>query len=287
MNFLQLEYFLKVANTCNITKAAKDLYISQPSLSQTIHYLEQELNIKLFERDKKGTILTKEGEILKKYASIAINAMADAKKELSEVSASSPSLTLSITAATGMLPDIMTKFANLYPEIQLFISQANVSNYMENADLYIYSSLIPPSEDYMTVLIKESCYIGMSLDNPLSKEKKLSPAMLKYQNFLAMQGQLPLNRLTHDLCQKAGFSPNISLELDNRELIFSLVSLSKGITLVPIKTWAPLIHNDNIVLKKLDTPCYRYIILQWNPYRYKSKSMNVMINFLQDFFKNL
>ena len=64
MTHRQLEYFLKTAETLNITKAAKELYISQPSLSEQIQRLEQELGVELFYRKDRSLKLTTAGKVL-------------------------------------------------------------------------------------------------------------------------------------------------------------------------------------------------------------------------------
>lgn len=68
MNIKQLEYLVKVAQTQSITKAAEELYISQPSLSHAIKELESEMNITIFHRSQKGVILTTQGEEFLTYA---------------------------------------------------------------------------------------------------------------------------------------------------------------------------------------------------------------------------
>ncbi|MDR3157009.1 MAG: LysR family transcriptional regulator [Lactobacillales bacterium] len=68
MRIQQLEYLSKIAETVSITQAAKDLYISQPSLSNAMKELEKEMNIVLFHRSHKGITLTREGEEFLAYA---------------------------------------------------------------------------------------------------------------------------------------------------------------------------------------------------------------------------
>ena len=63
MELKQLEYFLTVSNLKSFTRAAEQLYISQPSVTTAIRRLEDELGIILFERNKKQAVLTPEGEI--------------------------------------------------------------------------------------------------------------------------------------------------------------------------------------------------------------------------------
>lgn len=65
--------FVEVAKWKSFSKAAKNLYITQPAVSQSIHQLEKELGTRLFTRTPRGVVLTNEGHILFEYASSAIN----------------------------------------------------------------------------------------------------------------------------------------------------------------------------------------------------------------------
>lgn len=68
MTLQQLKYVITVAETGTITEAANKLFISQPSLTNAIHELENEMNVTIFNRSSKGIILSKEGEIFLGYA---------------------------------------------------------------------------------------------------------------------------------------------------------------------------------------------------------------------------
>ena len=63
-NLSSYRIFYAVANTGNISKAAKELYISQPAISKSIQKLEENIGIKLFDRSSRGVSLTPEGELL-------------------------------------------------------------------------------------------------------------------------------------------------------------------------------------------------------------------------------
>ena len=68
MTLQQLKYVIAVADTGTLTKAAKQLFISQPSLTNSIHALEKEMNIEIFRRTNKGIVISKEGEEFLGYA---------------------------------------------------------------------------------------------------------------------------------------------------------------------------------------------------------------------------
>ncbi len=286
MNTLQLTYFLKVCEIGQISKASKELFISQPSLSQTIKALEKEIGTELFTRNNNSITLSENGKIFRIYAETALAALSDAHKAIQDNMGSLSNIKLSYRAATSMLPGIVTEFKKNFPDIQLIINQADIKDTSAEADLYVFASDFEINNDCSLTLLTEDCLIGMSVDNPLTTEKIISPEMLKNETFLTLQGNTPLSRLTHSLCEKGGFYPKVELELDTREIIFSMISIGAGVALIPQKTWAPLINNEQIVLRKLSTTTMRYIILQWKNSAYFSKGMKLMIEFLKNYFAN-
>ncbi|MGG5460804.1 LysR family transcriptional regulator [Clostridium sp. B9] len=79
MKFQQLVYIIEVVEKGSLNKAAESLYISQPNLSNSIKKLEEELNIKIFNRSNKGVVLTKEGRNFFDYAKSIVNQMEEIK----------------------------------------------------------------------------------------------------------------------------------------------------------------------------------------------------------------
>lgn len=75
MNISQLQYFCKLAELQHYTKAAEQLYITQPTLSNSIARLEEELGVPLFEKSGRNVRLTKYGKEFNKYATKALNAL--------------------------------------------------------------------------------------------------------------------------------------------------------------------------------------------------------------------
>ena len=85
MTLRQLEYLIEVAEQGSISVAARKLMISQPSLSQCIKGIEEELNVTLFDRTSVPMLPTKAGEVVLNKAHIIMTALGDMKKELSQV----------------------------------------------------------------------------------------------------------------------------------------------------------------------------------------------------------
>ena len=68
MTLQQLRYVITIAKYNSMNKAAKELFVSQPNMSETVRSLEEELNIKIFNRSNKGIVMTPEGEEFLSYA---------------------------------------------------------------------------------------------------------------------------------------------------------------------------------------------------------------------------
>lgn len=87
MNSLVLKYILTIAEEKNMTRAAERLYISQPSLSQSVKNLEKELGVDLFERSQRGGVLTPAGEHYVEWAKQILFAEAMMKRKIQDISA--------------------------------------------------------------------------------------------------------------------------------------------------------------------------------------------------------
>lgn len=124
MEFNQLESFLSVIKHKSFSKAAKELYRTQPTISNNISALEKELKVTLLDRKNKTITLTESGRILYKYAAELVNIREEAKFDILkhenklegniEISASS-------IPEQYILPYIIKDFIKIYPEISFSI----------------------------------------------------------------------------------------------------------------------------------------------------------------------
>lgn len=287
MNFLQLSYFKKVAELEHISQAATELYISQPALSKSIHMLEGEIGYPLFIREGTGIRLNENGRILYRYACQILSGYQDALSEISDYNHNNHKVVLSMTAGTHFLPEIIMGVKEYYPTIDLAIRQEEYQTKEQHCDLYLHSSTVPMQGPDTVTLLSEVCLLGVSVDNPLSQETIVTPDMLKYETFLTMPDRLPLYQITHNLCRDSGFTPDTSLQFDNRETIFDMIRANMGISVIPSKTWAPFIRPGKIVLKPLSVSYYRHIVLRWHKEHYLSEDAMEIISYLKDYFAAL
>ncbi|GGH03748.1 LysR substrate-binding domain-containing protein [Silvibacterium dinghuense] len=128
MENFRLKVFRTVADCLNFRKAAEQLHMSQPAVSQQIHALEEELGILLFDRSNNRIGLTREGDILRRYAVRMARLCTEAREALAQVQGE-PSgelrLGASTTVAQYILPRLLGEFRRLHPGVTLSLTSGN------------------------------------------------------------------------------------------------------------------------------------------------------------------
>src|SRR6478735_560245 len=126
MQFQQLMYFVAVAETRHFTRAAEEVHVSQPSLSQQIKALESELGAELFSRARGNIALTDAGEALRP---LPRRILADADtgrhegQELAQLRRGRVRLGATPSLCTGLLPDVLRAFHDRHPGIRLLLEE--------------------------------------------------------------------------------------------------------------------------------------------------------------------
>ena len=134
MNYEYCKIFYYVGKHKNITKAAAELYSSQPAVSRALQSLEQELGCRLFIRNKSGVEFTHEGKILYEYASVAYTQLLKAEDEVTKsVSTEDGTIYIgsTITALYGYLFDILNEFHEKHPKVKFKITTGSSDKTIE------------------------------------------------------------------------------------------------------------------------------------------------------------
>lgn len=124
INFELYRIFYTVANKKNITKAAEELFISQPAVSKAIKNLENNLGGKLFNRTKKGVVLTEEGKEFYNYIKIALEYINNAENKFNDLinlETGTIKIGVSATLTKYFLTPFLEEFHNLHPNIEIQI----------------------------------------------------------------------------------------------------------------------------------------------------------------------
>lgn len=134
MEFRQIEYFQVVSLLKNYTKAAEQLHMSQPSISVSIQKLEEELGVKLLERDNKKVVLTREGAIFLREGELVLKQAEHLKHVMDDLRHDGKralKLAFPSTAGAWLWPVLLRDFASEYPSIELCIQDESTYEILE------------------------------------------------------------------------------------------------------------------------------------------------------------
>jgi DNA-binding transcriptional LysR family regulator len=185
-----LRYFVAVADHRNFTRAAQDLFVSQPSLSKQIAALERTLDIQLFRREHDGVRLTRAGEALLPFARRILATAAEAE---AAVSAASAELTIGfwLSPGNGLLPAALASFTRLHPDASVALRRADWSETWAGVEakradvglLWWPECCSAPGGSH-AVLAREQTVIVMPATHLLAQHDELGPEDIRDETIL-------------------------------------------------------------------------------------------------------
>lgn len=273
ITFLMLTYFQKIAQLQHLTRAAEELHVSQPALSKTLAGLEQELGVKLFDRTGRSISLNRDGEIFLHYTNRILADMADAKRALSDSRwKQQQTVTIALHVASALIPELLTEFKKLHPDVNFHILQKSSSGAEataeQQADLTLFSNIYPTENDHTATLLREELLLAMPEHMGRSCTAPIHLRDFENAEFISLQRGESLRTITDTYFQMAGIAPHIVLESDSPQTVRAFVRAGVGVALVPSITWSD-VRGEQISLHPIATPhCQRYISLSWHKDRY-------------------
>ena len=285
MELRQLQYFQEICRTGNFTKAAANLYVAQPAITNALHKLEEELGVKLLDRTNKAVSLTSEGRIFLDRTRLLLNSFAELKQEMQDVrTVTRGSLSLGVPPQIGayMFPGIFNEFGARYPNLNLNVFEegsAATTTLLENGDLDVGIVILRnPSLLLNTLVIRrEPVLICVSPLNPISSQKSVNFSELQNEKFILRKTDSFFREIVLGLCQKHGFVPNVVLSSNQIQTIKSLVAKNVGIAFF----MEMVLKNDpSIVSLPLSEPSFVNVGLAWKKGKYVSKATQAFIDFV-------
>jgi len=282
MEINHLKAFVETAKQEHMTKAADVLQVSQPALSKTIHHIEKELGINLFDRAGKRIILNDNGRILLSHANSILMELEEIPIELQEYNSSVQNeVVLSLQAGSKLLPLILLGFRSHHPEIKISVILE------ENADINVFATRLPITEENSLILLKEKILLAVPLNHPLATCSSINLIDVKEEPFLSLSSKKSLGRITFEYCQMAGFTPQVILESDSPSTIRDVLPLGMGLSFIPELSWQGM-NCENITLIPITNPdCYRYLNLSWKSTHYLPRAAALLKDYLISFFQDL
>ena len=291
MELLQLKYFQTLARVGNVTHAANELCIAQPSLSNTIARLEKELGYQLFDRRGRRLHLNTFGEVFLKHVDRIFHELHVAEKELRELAGQSElSLTIG-TPSARLLPNPLTEYIKENPYGKFRILQLtdaqSIQNQLLNSSLDFCLSFTPLEHPdiHCQAIATEEVVLAVAATHHLADKNEIRLYEAAEEAFISITTEYGFRELTDAFCQQAGFTPNVAFEINSLEIITNLVSAGRGVAFMP-KYWYNSGRQSELPVQlKISEPnCMRSIWISWLKDGYMSSLAQEFRKFTIEYF---
>lgn len=274
MNLQQLEYLVKIAETKNFTKAAKEMNVTQPALSKSIAKLEEELDVELFIRDGRNAVFTEYGDKFLTYAKRALHEISQGVDQINTMKVPKESrIAISATQCISnhFIPFIISGFMGEHENIQFqFLNQKKTEIFealkKEEIDFGFFDDkdpLILDKEITSIPIKKEEFVLIVPKNHRLSARKEISLREIQEEAYIVLsdgksKDNIYENEIMKDFLQNA---KKIPIQAQQAHMIGALVAANVGITIVPN---TPMINESRVsIIKIMEDIGYKTIYIGW------------------------
>lgn len=274
-NFQALKYFEVVARHEHFTKAANELFVSQPTLSKNIDALEKEIGVPLFEKRGRNMYLTPYGKMLRDYVQRGINEI-DKGVEMIQSIANEKSGMIRISAiyseGSFRMPQYIKGFCEKHPDIRFQYSKNPTYRILDdllNGVVEIgFCSNYEEKEEYASlhreeILTEELCLI-VHKDHPIANRESVALDELLEENWIGYSDDTGMSTAIKKAIEGSGMIDDLKLSYlaSESSTIIGLVREGLGISIIP--KGIDLYTNDIVKVQFSKPYLYRHIYMVWN-----------------------
>lgn len=306
--FSHVEYFLEVYKTGSFSKAADNLYISQPSLSATIKKIEDRIGCRIFDRSTNPVQLTDCGqEYIKAVMRITEikNEFENYLNDRNELKIGRVAVGVSNLFASFILPPIITRFKQQYPGIEINLLEASTTR-LEKQLLDGELDIIIDNYDLNTALYKKIFFykenlilaapLSMIIDSHLEPYRltamdirqerhlqhdlpQIDLNMFENRPFISLRSGNDTKTRFDKICAEAHFKPNVILELDQLATAYHIVCYGMGVTLVSDMLVKKVKPDESVAFFKVNSPnIVRDVFFYYKLNKYVTRSMEAFLS---------
>lgn len=241
MEIHQLRYFCAVARTGGFTRAAHQEHLAQPSLSQQVRKLEDELGTRLFDRLGRSVRLTSFGEAFLPRAEAILRQLAGAKQEIEEMAGlerGKLSLGSIPTIAPYLLPDCLSTFSKQFPQIRINVIEdltAELLNRVQEGVIDLAFLVLPVAGTQFVCheLLREKLFLVLPRNHRIASQATAHLKEIADDPFLLLKEGHCFRENTLSACGRASIQPNVVFETGQFATILAMVAAGAGVSVVP------------------------------------------------------
>ncbi|MEQ9375571.1 MAG: LysR family transcriptional regulator [Imperialibacter sp.] len=237
------KYFLEVAEELHFRKAAEKLFITQPGLSRQIQQLEEELDVKLFVRNKRNVALTAPGKYLQQELKGVINNLDFIVKQLKMIEAGDDGevrIGFVGSAMQRVIPKVLLEINKQYPSIHTTLTEMANQEQLEGLmhdklDIGFVRLEHAQQEMQLVTVFEDTFSLVLPQDHPMNEDNFVDLHQLKEENFILFSSDYSVDYFNQfmNIFEASGFRPKVSHRSVHASTIFRLVENNLGIAIVP------------------------------------------------------
>ena len=282
--------FFAIVEEGNISHAAQRLDVAQPALSRQMKRLEEKLNVKLFERGSRRIRLTDAGRVLYGRVENILGMVDGTVREITEIGTGSKgSIRIGTITTSGamILPDLISEFHKVYPNITFEIWEAEDARVLELLDSHLIEIAITRTQVdnlayELLILPNEPLVIVMNKKNSCGENSDV----IKFEELQNQQMIIPLRwkSIFEANCKKAGFEPNILCVSDSVVQDLLMVKMNLGAAMIPISS-SKLLTDGDLVYKRIIEPEMKtHTVVSWLKNQTLSTACSHFINMFKQMY---
>lgn len=250
MNLNELNYILCIAKHRNLTKAASELFISQPTLSKYLQKTERELDIKLFHRTDNHYLPTHAGRQYLNYAAKMLDIHKEWEKELCDLKSMRTgelNIAFPLMRSSCMVPAILPLFHKMHPQICVnFLEETYAVQETlllnDQVDFAIFNETVPHPKLTYEPLGSEEILLVVSADHPLAQSgisvegnpyQQISLVSFAADSFILHFPEQTTGRIARTLFEQCQMAPQILFQTRNTQAAIELAAKGLGVCFAP------------------------------------------------------
>jgi LysR family transcriptional regulator, hydrogen peroxide-inducible genes activator len=241
MELHQLRYFCAIADSGSFSRAARMTHVSQPSLSQQIRKLEDELGARLFDRLGRSVRLTELGQTFLPRARTVLRELEAARGDVDQQRESvGGAITIGVipTVAPYLLPPHLSDFSRKFPKAHLTVVEEITPVLLERLraatiDLAFLALPIRGHEFESFAVLNEPLFAALPKHHRLARRSSLSLKDLRSEPFLLLRDGHCFRDTAVAACDRARLHPQIVFESGQFSSLLSMVGVGMGVSIVP------------------------------------------------------
>lgn len=286
----RLQVFHAVARHLSFTKAAEALLMTQPAVTFQIKQLEDQYNVRLFERGHGRISLTPAGEMVLEYADQILGLTDELEARLGDMTGlmrGTLVIGASTTIAEFMLPSVLGEFNALYPQVKPRLIVGN-SELIQNrvaehgVDIGLVESVTTANG-----LLAESCspdelVVICAPDYPLAGRQQITPEELLDYEYIAREPGSGTRETVEQYFRTAGFSPDqlkTLMELGSPEALKGVVMSGLGFSIVSRAVAKREVQQKRLITVTLSPRLHRTLMFVYPKDKFRSKMLTTFVDF--------